>query len=85
MSVSFQLPVEIEQSLRKEVGDLDRVAKEAAMVELYRQRKLTHHELALVLGLTRDQTESMLKAHGVPYGFSLEEVVGESESLRAAR
>ena len=65
MTVSFQLPSTIEEQLRKELVDLDQVAKEAALVELYRQEKLTHHELTTALGLDRFETESLLKRHGV--------------------
>jgi hypothetical protein len=65
MSVTFDLPLHIERSLRHDLGDLDRAAKEAALVELYRQRKLSHAELAQSLGLARDQTDGLLKTHGV--------------------
>jgi predicted HTH domain antitoxin len=83
MAVSFELPTEIEKSLRKEFGDLDRAAKEAALVELYRQHKLTHYELSQSLGLSRFETEALLKKHGVNYDMTLEDVRRESESLRA--
>jgi hypothetical protein len=65
MTVSFELPGMIEEQLRKEFDDLDRVAKEAALVDLYRRGKLTHHELATALGLGRLETESLLKRHHV--------------------
>ena len=44
MSVTFQLPDDIEQQLRHDLAGLDEVAKEAALVELYRQAKITHHQ-----------------------------------------
>jgi hypothetical protein len=65
MSVTFDLPESIEQSLRQELGNLDQAAKEAALVELYRQDKLTHYELSLALGLDRLETEAVLKRHNV--------------------
>lgn len=65
MSVTFELPQPIEEHLRREVNDLDSVVKEAALVELYRQEKLTHHELATALGLDRFETESLLKRRQV--------------------
>ena len=65
MSVSFQLPSTIEEQLRRELVDLDQVAKEAALVELYRQQKLTHHELATAIGLDRFETEALLWRHRV--------------------
>jgi hypothetical protein len=65
MTVSFQLPSTIEAQLRRDLVDLDQVAKEAALVELYRQEKLTHHELATALGLGRFETEALLNRHRV--------------------
>ena len=52
-TVSFQLPDDVEQQLRRELGDLDAVAKEAALVELYRQGQLSHGKLAEGLGISR--------------------------------
>ena len=51
MAISFELPTEVERHLREKLSDLDQVAKESALVELYRQGKLSHHELAMALGL----------------------------------
>ncbi|MEX2120144.1 MAG: UPF0175 family protein [Pirellulales bacterium] len=65
MTISFQLPDAIEMHLRQEVADLDAAAKEAALVELYRQHKLSHHQLATALGLDRFETEALLKQHHV--------------------
>lgn len=82
MAISFELPQEIEKSLRKELGDLDQAAKEAALVELYRQHRLTHHEFSRALGLSRFEADALLKDHGVNYDLSVEEIHSESESLR---
>jgi hypothetical protein len=65
MAVTFELPQEMERSLRRELGDLDQVAKEAALVELYRQDRVTAFELAQALSLSRLQTEALLKRHNV--------------------
>jgi len=65
MAVTFQLPLEIEDELRRELGDLDQAAKEAMLVELYRQDKLGHHQLSVALGLDRLETEVVLKKHNV--------------------
>jgi hypothetical protein len=84
MTVSFQLPEELERHLRRELGDLDRAAKEAALIELYRQKKVTHHELATALGLSRFGTDDLLKRYGVNYEIPLDEILRESASLRTA-
>lgn len=65
MAISFEVPIEIEQRLRNEVHDLGQAAKEATLVEFYRQRRLTHHELAQALKLSRFQTDALLKRYRV--------------------
>jgi predicted HTH domain antitoxin len=65
MAVSFELPIDIEKTLRREFGNFDQTAKEAALVELYRQEKLSQHELSIALGITRLETEALLKKHNV--------------------
>jgi hypothetical protein len=65
VSISFDLPASVEDQLRRELADLDVVAKEAALVELYRQERITHHQLGLSLGLERHETDGLLKRHKV--------------------
>lgn len=40
-------------------------AKVAMLIELYRQDKLSRYELSLALGLTRFETDALLKKHHV--------------------
>ena len=83
-TVSFQLPENVERQLRRELGDLDAAAKEAALVELYRQGQLSHGKLAEGLGISRYQTDAVLKRHNVTEDFlSREEFDQQVESLRA--
>jgi len=65
MSIHFELPEAIEFKLRSELGDLALAGKEAMLIELYRQTRLTHHELSQALGLLRFETDADLKKHGV--------------------
>ena len=65
MSITFNLPVAVEENLRAQLGDLDEAAKEAALVELYRQGKLSHGQLAESLGSSRDEANALLKRHNV--------------------
>jgi predicted HTH domain antitoxin len=65
MSLTIQLPLEIEQELRRELGDIDQAAKEALLVELYRQDKLTHRQLSLALEMDRFEIDALLKKHNV--------------------
>ena len=65
MPLTIHLPLDVEQTLRREVADLDQTAKEVLLVELYRQDRLTQFELSRALGLSRLETESLLKSHNV--------------------
>jgi hypothetical protein len=83
MSVTFQLPISIEEQLRGQLADLDEVVKEAAMVELYRLGMLTHHELATALGLERFEADALLKRHHVAEDLiTSEEFAEEAAALR---
>jgi predicted HTH domain antitoxin len=65
MAVSFQLPPELEHELRRGLRDLDAEAKEALLVSLYRQRRLSHLALSRALGLDRLETEDVLRKHNI--------------------
>jgi hypothetical protein len=65
MSVQIDLPPEIERRLRAESADLDAEAREAMLVELYRQERITRYQLSLGLGLSRFETDAVLKKHNV--------------------
>ena len=85
MAVTFELPIEIEKTLREALGDLDLAAKEALLVELYRQERLTQHQLAIALGLSRVQTDALLKRHEVYLDLTAAQVATESKGLRKLR
>lgn len=70
MSVTFELRDELERKLRAEVKDLDQWAREATLVVLYRQGRITHRDLSQALGLTRLETEAVLKLHNVTEDFA---------------
>ena len=76
MAITFELPAMIEWQLRGEWADFDAVAKEAALVELYRQAKLTHHQLATALGLDRFAADELLKRHQVTEDLVSAEALG---------
>jgi Uncharacterised protein family (UPF0175) len=76
MSITFELPALIEQQLRGAWADFDAVAKEAALVELYRQTKVTHHQLASALGLDRFATDELLKRYQVTEDLVSAEALG---------
>jgi hypothetical protein len=85
MAISIDLPADLEQSLRRQVDNLDRAAKEALLVELYRQHKLTEAQLAGALGLSRMEMDGLLKRHEVFLDQSAEDVARESRELNQLR
>jgi hypothetical protein len=83
MAVTIHLPADVELRLRAESPDLDSEAKEAMLVGLYRQDKLTRYELSQALGISRLETDAVLKKHNVTEDLpTLEEL---EEDLRQAR
>jgi predicted HTH domain antitoxin len=85
MAVKIQIPAEVELRLRAEDPDLEATAREAMLLELYRQDKLSHHELSQAMGLDRFETEGLLKRHGVtedlPTAHELEKDLQMARSL----
>ena len=85
MNISFELPQDIDEQIRTEGADLNGEARAAYLVELYRQERITHHQLAEALGLGRLETDGLLKRYEVSPGPALEELRAEIGSLRDAR
>jgi hypothetical protein len=77
MTLSIVIPDDIEVVLRQQLSDLDQAAKEACLVEFYRQGRLTHFQLASSLGLDGYSTDGVLKRHGVEDPMTLEELKRE--------
>ncbi len=77
MSISFELPMGVEEQLRRDYANLNVVAKEAALVELYRQGRITQHQLGLSLDMSRFDVEELLKRHKVTEDLDTAEQVAE--------
>lgn len=63
--ITFELPDSVERQFASLSGSADAAAKEAAVVELYRQGKISHGALADCLGISRMETDAVLERHGV--------------------
>jgi len=85
MNISFELPQSIEQELRTDGADINGEAREAYLVELYRQERISHHQFTEVLGLSRIETDGVLKRHEVSSGITAEEMRAQAAALREAR
>jgi predicted HTH domain antitoxin len=84
MTISFELPQNIEKQARTHGADLNREAKVAYLVELHRQERITRVEVSEALDLGFHHTEQLLKEHGVGDDYTLEEFQAERAMLREA-
>jgi hypothetical protein len=83
MTISFDLPRDITEQTNG--TDLTAKAKEALLVELYREEKITQHQLGEALGLDDYETDGLLKQYGVGFDLSLEEFEGQRAFLQGSR
>ena len=65
MSLVIDLPPDVEAALRQSTANPNQAAKEALLIEMYREGHLLHSQFANALGLSRDQANSLLKRHHV--------------------
>jgi len=82
MSVSINLPPTLEETLRRDIADLEQVAKESLLVELYRHQRITKHQLAAALGIDRFAANDVLNRFGVTEDLpTLEEIERQVETI----
>ena len=81
MTVSFELPEAAEQALRTHGPDLSQAAKEAVLIELYREGRLFHGELAQALGISRYEADGLLKNRAALLDISAEQFQNELTAL----
>jgi hypothetical protein len=85
MTISFEIPLEIEQQIRMTGVDLGRDAKEVYLMEQYRQAKITHRQLEEALSLSFHEAEQLLKQRGMGQDLDVEEFEAGREFLRKGR
>ena len=84
MSVCIELPAQLEESLRRQVADLDQMAKESLLVDLYRQERLSKHQLATALGLDRFEVNDVLNRHHVTEDLpTVDEILRDAAAIEA--
>ena len=81
MTIQFEIPENLEERLRSTGMNPSQAAKELLFVNLYREAKLTHHELGEVLGLSRYEIDGVLKRHDIPFDLNIEELRAETAFL----
>ncbi|MEX2215577.1 MAG: UPF0175 family protein [Phycisphaeraceae bacterium] len=65
MTVSFEIPPNIEAALQSGGVDVGNAARQAFLIDLFRQGRVTHRQLSEALGLDRHETNAFLKEHQV--------------------
>jgi predicted HTH domain antitoxin len=85
MNISFEIPQDIERDVRTNGVDMNREAKEAYLVNLYREERISHHQLADALGLSRYETDGVLKRYKVSPNVTAQEMRAQAIALRDAR
>jgi len=68
LTLTIDLPPELERALQATAGDTNRTAREALAVSLFREGRLSHADLGRALGLDRFETDALLKHHEVTTG-----------------
>lgn len=82
MTISFDLPKDVENDLRKEYGDLSAAAKEALIIDAYRTGRLSLGHVAEVVGLpTSILAQRWLSDRGVPLNYSLGDLESDRRTL----
>ncbi|MBW3622520.1 MAG: UPF0175 family protein [Armatimonadetes bacterium] len=83
MSITLELPPDIEQILREEwAGSLPRKVLEAVAVEAYRDKKIGGAQVRRLLGFEdRWETFEFLSARGVYPNYDLEEFEEDMKTL----
>src|SRR5947207_55900 len=74
MSVTIELPEEIERQLTTAWGNLSRRALEALAIEGYRAEALSAGQVAEMLNLSIWETEAFLKQRGAALRYTLEDL-----------
>ena len=83
-TITFELPDDVERQLATLTGSADAAAKEAALVELYRQGQISHGVLAECLGVSRMDPDAVLGRHGVAEDLpTVAEFHDQVQALRA--
>jgi predicted HTH domain antitoxin len=82
ITVTLELPDDVEQALRGRGVDLVHATREALAVQLFRRGVLTHAQLSQVLSLDRFRTDALLKRYGVEeHSLTSEDVQSDLATL----
>jgi predicted HTH domain antitoxin len=81
MSVSFELPSEVEHRLQIALGDLGQAAKQALLIDAYRRGQISIGGLAKTLGMGVIEAQQWLADQGVPMNYSVEDYEADCRTM----
>jgi predicted HTH domain antitoxin len=79
--IQFQLPEKIEEDLRNGVGDLDEAARDAFLIQSYRDGRLSVGQIGEILGIGVLGAEGWLAERKVELNYSLEDLEADTRTL----
>jgi predicted HTH domain antitoxin len=82
MTITIELPSNLDAG---SIVHLEREAREAIAVRLYREQQLSHGQVAKFLGIGRGQVDEVLGRHERFDEFTAEEIAEQAESLKRIR
>jgi predicted HTH domain antitoxin len=74
MSVVIDITPETERLLTAEWGDINKAAREALIIESYRQGKLSLGQCTEILGLSVFETETFFRSRGIDLFLTAEDI-----------
>ena len=80
MEVTISIPDKFAETL-SEQNDISRQMLEAFAVENYRQEKMSFGQIAELLGLSVDETNTFLKKHRVPLNYDFEDLEEDRKAI----
>ena len=82
MNLILHVPDDLASRLKEAGGDLERQALEALVIEAYRAERISFDEVGEALGLrSLNDIDGFLKAHGVYYDYTVEDLERERRAL----
>lgn len=83
MELKVDIPESVFQAIEHHERDVAAAVKEAALVELFRQSRLSHGELAIGLGISRAEVDAVLTRHNVTEDLpTLQEIESQLAHMR---
>jgi len=83
MSITIQIPPEIEEALRTQVPNLDEATREQFLISNYEAARLSIGDIAEILGFeTRGEVHAWLAQRHVPMNYSVSDLEEDRENMQ---